>query len=119
MCWDVERGRRMREYRELRAFYRALADTTRLRIIGELGARTHVSVSDLSLALGVTQPLVSWHLRILKRVHLVATRRHGRQVLCSLNRATVAEYQDRLLAVMTGAAPRVDVPISSSEVSVT
>jgi DNA-binding transcriptional ArsR family regulator len=90
----------VREYRELRAYYRALADATRLRILGEVGAHTHISVKELSLALGVTQPLVSWHLRILRRARLVATRRQGRQVLCSVNRATIAEFEGRLRALM-------------------
>ncbi len=108
----------MREYRELRAYYRALADTTRLRILGELGHQKQVAVSDLSLALGVTQPLVSWHLRILRRSHLIITRRQGRQVLCSLNKATVAEYEDRLRDVLNGAAARAELAVGG-EVSLT
>jgi ArsR family transcriptional regulator len=108
----------MREYRELRAYYRALADSTRLRILSELGTHKQASVSELSRALGVTQPLISWHLRILKRVRLVATRRQGRQVLCSANRGTIVEFEERLQALMNGAPARVETP-RGSEVSLT
>ena len=106
----------MRDYRELRAYHRALADTTRLRILGEVGRRPQVSVSDLSLALAVTQPLVSWHLRILRRAGLVVTRRQGRQVLCSVNRVTMAEFHDRLQALVSGAGPRIDIAAAGEAV---
>jgi DNA-binding transcriptional ArsR family regulator len=106
----------MREYRELRAYYRALADATRLRILGELGRRGQVGVSDLSLALGVTQPLMSWHLRILKRARLVTTQRQGRQVLCSLNRSTAAEFEERLHALLAGAPARAEAPLGGEVV---
>ncbi|GAC1397335.1 MAG: hypothetical protein NVSMB65_16290 [Chloroflexota bacterium] len=106
----------MREYRELRAYYRALADTTRLRMLGEIARHPQVSVSDLSRALVVTQPLVSWHLRILKRARLGTTRRLGRQVLCSVNRGTAADCEERLQALLSGAVARAEAVVAAEAV---
>lgn len=62
---------------------RALANPHRLAIVAELdgGARC---VHELVDALGVSQPLVSQHLRILRASHLVRTERRGREVAYSL-----------------------------------
>src|SRR5579871_134176 len=85
-----------REWRELRLYFRALADVRRLRLVGALATTPEINVKDLCLHLRASQPLVSWHLRVLVRAGLVKTRRQGRQVFCSLNRPAFAAYQDRL-----------------------
>src|SRR5205823_2252864 len=46
--------------------------------------RGEVTVSDLARAVVPSQPLVSWHLSILRRAGLVSMRREGRQVYCSI-----------------------------------
>ena len=104
----------MREWRELRLYFRALADVRRLRIVGILASTGEVGVKDLCLHLRASQPLVSWHLRVLKRCGLVNTRRQGRQVFCSLNREAFTAYQARLAHMIDehgregGGAPRED-----------
>jgi ArsR family transcriptional regulator, arsenate/arsenite/antimonite-responsive transcriptional repressor len=77
----------MKELRELTLMLHACADGTRLRILRLLGDGREISVSDLTLLLHLSQPLVSWHLRILRRSGLISTRRTGRQALYRLNRA--------------------------------
>lgn len=76
----------MKELRELSLVLHACADVTRLRILRLLADGREISVSDLTLLLHISQPLVSWHLRILRRSGLIATRRIGRQALYRLNR---------------------------------
>ncbi|HVA91408.1 MAG TPA: metalloregulator ArsR/SmtB family transcription factor [Chloroflexota bacterium] len=97
----------MREWRELRLYFRALADVRRLRLVAILAASGEVGVKDLCLQLRASQPLVSWHLRVLTRCGLVATRRQGRQVFCSLNREAFSAYQARLAQLLDdrGAEP--------------
>jgi ArsR family transcriptional regulator len=56
--------------------YGALADATRLRILGVL-AEGEVSVGYLHEALRLPQPTVSRHLAHLRRAGLVRTRRDG------------------------------------------
>jgi ArsR family transcriptional regulator len=90
----------MREWRELRLYFRALADVRRLRMVSEMARTPEISVKELCLRLRASQPLVSWHLRVLVRCGLVTTRRQGRQVFCSLNRAAFVAYQARLTGLI-------------------
>ncbi|MBI2952876.1 MAG: helix-turn-helix transcriptional regulator [Chloroflexi bacterium] len=73
--------------KELGSCFRALADASRFWIVKELSIRGEMKVSDLAGLVKVSQPLLSWHLRKLERAGLISTRKDGRQVLCSLNRA--------------------------------
>lgn len=90
-----------RDLRLLRDLYRALADPTRLRICAILGESGPLPVNELSARFGLSQPLVSWHLRILKTAGLVEMRPHGREKLCALRPAAFAALtaaQERLVA---------------------
>jgi DNA-binding transcriptional ArsR family regulator len=62
---------------------RALANAHRLAIVSELRAGARC-VHELVEALGVSQPLVSQHLRILRASQLVRTERRGREIAYSL-----------------------------------
>ena len=75
----------MNDWRELKLMTRALGDVARLTIVYHLARHDDVTVTDLTDMLSISQPLVSWHLRKLRRAHLIETRRVGRQVYCSLN----------------------------------
>lgn len=68
---------------------RALASPHRLAIVRELGAGARC-VHELVDALGVSQPLVSQHLRVLRAGHLVRAERRGREIAYSLADAHVA-----------------------------
>ena len=63
--------------------FKALADPTRVRIIGLL-AHTEMCVGDLRLVLGMTQPAVSHQLRLLRNLRLVTFRKEGRHVFYTL-----------------------------------
>ena len=56
--------------------FKALADQTRLRIIGLLRAG-EICVCDIHGSLGLPQPTVSRHLAYLRKTGLVATRKDG------------------------------------------
>jgi ArsR family transcriptional regulator len=84
-----------RDYVELKGMLRALGDVARLHMVEILASANEISVTELAQRLvttgrPITQPLVSWHLAILRRHGLVRTRRHGRLVYCSLD---TARYQ--------------------------
>jgi DNA-binding transcriptional ArsR family regulator len=64
--------------------FNAIAEARRRDILVYL-ARTERSVGDIVGALGLAQPSVSKHLRILSEVGLVAARRDGRQVMYRTN----------------------------------
>jgi ArsR family transcriptional regulator len=68
--------------------FQALADEKRLRVLELLGSG-ELCVCDLAEALGVSQPLLSFHLRTLRDAGLVSARKKGRWVHYSLNRGTL------------------------------
>jgi ArsR family transcriptional regulator, arsenate/arsenite/antimonite-responsive transcriptional repressor len=81
----------------LEGVFQALADGTRLRILGLLLAG-EVCVCNLHESLGESQPKVSRHLAYLRRAGLVATRREGLWVHYRL-----AESTDPVLATIVQA----------------
>lgn len=60
----------------LETLFKALADDTRLRIIGLLQAG-EICVCDIHGSLGLPQPMVSRHLAYLRRAGLVQGRKNG------------------------------------------
>ncbi|NMM88210.1 transcriptional regulator [Rhodococcus sp. SRB_17] len=62
---------------------RALAAPVRIAIVLQL-KESQRCVHELVGALGVTQPLISQHLRVLKAAGVVRGERHGREVLYRL-----------------------------------
>jgi ArsR family transcriptional regulator len=68
----------------LSELFQALADETRTKILYLL-ARRELCVCDLAYLLDMTLPAVSHHLRLLKTMRLVRTRRDGKQVFYSLD----------------------------------
>jgi len=60
----------------LETLFKALADRTRLRIIGLLAAG-EVCVCDIHESLGLRQPTTSRHLAYLRRTGLVSARKQG------------------------------------------
>src|ERR1700686_5936213 len=74
----------MDDWYELKTILKALAGVARMTIVYHLVRRPEITVTDLTDLLGISQPLVSWHLRKLRRAGIIQTRRVGRQVYCSL-----------------------------------
>jgi len=63
--------------------FSALADPTRVRIVGLL-AHTELCVGDLCLVLGMSQPAVSHHLRLLRTLRIVNARKEGKHIFYTL-----------------------------------
>jgi ArsR family transcriptional regulator len=91
------------DLRELRVFHKALADVNRLRIVKRL-AEGPATVGDLIDTVGLSQPLVSWHVGRLKAAGVVETRRAGREVLCQLRPNVFDEVAERQ-RILLGVAP--------------
>jgi len=62
---------------------KAFANPIRLRILDLVAIRPR-SVADLHQRLGITEANLSQHLAVLKAAGVVATKRTGKQVHCSL-----------------------------------
>jgi ArsR family transcriptional regulator len=98
------------DLRELRVFHKALADVNRLRIVKRL-AEGPATVGDLIETVGLSQPLVSWHVGRLKVAGIVETKRAGREVLCQLRPNVFDEVaqRERVLLGIAGSGPGVAV----------
>ena len=73
--------------------FTAVAEPRRRQIV-DLLADGERSVTDLVEAMGVVQPLVSKHLRVLREVGLVEVREVGRQRLYRLNGEPLRQVHD-------------------------
>ena len=81
---------------ELPDHFLAFANPTRLRILQRLGEVGEENVNDLALHLRMSQPRISWHLRMLRVGGVIRTRREGRQVYCSLDVENIARERRQL-----------------------
>jgi len=90
------------EARELRAYLRTVGDMVRLQILRQLAHSGELGVTELAHVLRVSQPLVSWHLGVLRRIELVSVRREGRLVWYSLNRPQLRAFRERFSAWIAG-----------------
>ena len=93
---------------ELPDHFLAFANPTRLRILQRLGEVGEESVNDLALHLRMSQPRISWHLRMLRVGGVIRTRREGRQMYCSLDVENIARER-RQLEELLGIKDRVKV----------
>ena len=92
------------DLRRLRTLYRALGDETRMRVIGLLAEGGPMPVRVLSSRVGLSQPLISWHLRILRLAGIIDTQRHGRETICRLRLAAFEELHDAEARLIGGTA---------------
>jgi len=81
---------------ELLAFFKALADENRLKIIGLLAQQPR-SVEDLSAAIGLGMSTTSHHLARLAKVGLTSAQTDGHYFIYSLHTDALKEMSQRLL----------------------
>jgi DNA-binding transcriptional ArsR family regulator len=85
---------------ELSVHFEGLAHPTRLTIVERLAGAAEVRVSELAELCKVSQPRMSWHLRILRRSQVIRTRREGREVFCRLDREAIAAHMRSFMRLM-------------------
>ena len=81
---------------EIPDHFLGFANPTRLRILQRLGEVGEVNVSELAQHLHMSQPRISWHVRMLRVGGVIRVRRDGRQVWCSLDVENIRRYRQRL-----------------------
>jgi len=64
--------------------FRVLSDSTRIRILQGIKTK-EANVAELTTATGVTQPTVSYHLKMLDDIGLISKVRKGRETYYSFN----------------------------------
>lgn len=91
--------------------FHALSDETRLSVLASLNC-DECCVCDLTDALDVAQPLLSFHLKVLKEAGLVTDRREGRWVHYSINDEAFVEAKS-LLASLKPKPRKAALPVSA------
>jgi DNA-binding transcriptional ArsR family regulator len=89
--------------------FAALADATRLRLIGRLSADGPLSITRLSDGTGVTRQAITRHLETLGQAGLVRNARRGRERVWELDRKRLEKaqlYLDQVAAQWDAAAER-------------
>lgn len=76
------------------ARFRVMAEPVRLRILQALEAQGELSIGELTEALGLSQPNVSKHVKILIDSGLVSRRQEGNTVYCTIRDESVFELCD-------------------------
>jgi ArsR family transcriptional regulator len=103
--------------KQLATAFKAIADPARLRLLSLLAAQPsgEACVCHFSHPLGLAQPTVSHHLKVLHQAGLVARERRGTWIyyrilperFAALRNALAASPRQRPLAAPAGTAPRV------------
>jgi ArsR family transcriptional regulator len=96
---------------DLSLHFEGLANPTRLKIVERLAAAAEVRVSELAEFCKVSQPRMSWHLRILRRAQVIRTRRDGREVFCRLDREAIADHLRSFVRLMASGTQATDVEV--------
>jgi DNA-binding transcriptional ArsR family regulator len=82
------------KFKELVKFFEVFSDETRLKILWILIEEGPVCVTRISELLSMSQPAVSWQLRILRNANLVETKREGKFIRYSISDKHVREIID-------------------------
>jgi ArsR family transcriptional regulator, arsenate/arsenite/antimonite-responsive transcriptional repressor len=77
------------EFHEAAGLFKALADEARLAILSELRRRGEICACDLLGCCGLSQPTVSYHLKVLREAGLVTADKRGSWVYYRLNEASL------------------------------
>ncbi|MBS7654983.1 helix-turn-helix transcriptional regulator [Candidatus Bathyarchaeota archaeon] len=73
--------------------FKALSDSARLKIVKLLSIR-EMCVCELMVALNMTQPTISHHLKILEIAGLVKSKRRGKWIFYSIVNPEIAKFID-------------------------
>jgi ArsR family transcriptional regulator, arsenate/arsenite/antimonite-responsive transcriptional repressor len=98
-----------KEFEDLSSRFKALADPTRLAIVNRLARREHACVCEFQV-LGLSQPTISHHLRILREAGLIeVSHRHRTWVYYRLVPEAV-----QALAFALGGAPKPELVMATA-----
>jgi len=89
------------DFEDWAAWFKCLADPTRLQILHYLAGRTEpATVGDIVDALSLTQSNVSHHLKVLSTERFVLTEAQGVRTLVQANPACMAALPEAAAAIM-------------------
>jgi ArsR family transcriptional regulator len=92
---------------DLAGFFKLFSDKTRVGILWALSL-SEMCVCDLSMLLKMKQPAISQHLKSLRQMRIVRTRREGKVVYYTLD-------DDHIRTVLNSGLQHIDEPVGTIE----
>lgn len=92
---------------ELASFFKLFSDKTRIGILWALSL-AEMCVCDLALLLKMKQPAISQHLKYLRQMRIVRTRREGKVIYYALD-------DDHIRTVLNTGLQHMDEPVDTLE----
>lgn len=92
---------------DLADFYKLFSDKTRVGILWALSL-SEMCVCDLAMLLKMKQPAISQHLKNLRQMRIVRTRREGKVIFYALD-------DDHIRAVLNTGLQHIDEPVGTIE----
>ena len=81
-------------------FYKAMGHPVRLQVI-HLLRETPLSVGELALKTGLSQPAISYQLQVMRSTGLVTFQRYGTELIYQLTNAKIGEIYDLVYQVIS------------------
>lgn len=81
------------------AVFKALSDETRLRILKSISQMRELCECMIVPAFGLSQPTISYHLKVLREAGLIESERRGQWVYHRLNQRALLETVRRLAEI--------------------
>ncbi|MFY9944409.1 MAG: metalloregulator ArsR/SmtB family transcription factor [Desulfobacterales bacterium] len=91
----------------LAGFFKLFSDKTRVGILWALSL-SEMCVCDLAMLLKMKQPAISQHLKSLRQMRIVRTRREGKVIFYALD-------DDHIRAVLNAGLQHIDEPVGTIE----
>lgn len=95
-CSPLDPGMTQEEADATAGVFKALADPARLRLLSLLAANGEMCGCDLEGPLGLSQPTVSHHLRVLSQAGLIIKERRGQWVYARISADALSSLSEAL-----------------------
>jgi ArsR family transcriptional regulator len=103
------------EVKKMAKVFKALGEPTRLRIIKILASEGgYFCVGALAKKLGISQPAVSQHLKILREAEILDSKRMGFHVHYYVDAETLKSYKEQIDELMEKASEKCSCPDAES-----
>jgi ArsR family transcriptional regulator, arsenate/arsenite/antimonite-responsive transcriptional repressor len=81
-----------KQIKQMSEFFKAMGDPTRLKIVSLIASSGNLCVNMVSNKIGMTQPAISQHLKILKQAGILDSEKLGLEVHYRLNEDIINQY---------------------------
>ncbi len=96
---------------KLQILFQTLGDANRLKIIKFIGNQRR-TVSEIVASTGLSQPLVSHHLRVLREQNILNTKRDGPFIYYELSDARILEALGLFTQILINSKNKTDIKVN-------